>query len=124
MFFLVKGACGYVLPRYENKVYLHIQEGKHFGHVELAADKSLMDEDGAFSIMRRSQVSFDLIRRFTVQAFFLSDVLALAIKDVVNMKLEFPKIFYEMFRSAKERLRRELILKIEAIKNQEKLAVT
>ena len=40
------------------------------------------------------------------------------------MKLEFPKIFYEMFRSAKERLRRELILKIEAIKNQEKLAVT
>ena len=24
VFFLVKGACGYVLPRYENKVYLHI----------------------------------------------------------------------------------------------------
>ena len=54
VFFLVKGACGYVLPRYENKAYLQIQEGKHFGHVELAADKSLMDEDGSFTIMRRS----------------------------------------------------------------------
>jgi hypothetical protein len=92
--------------------------------VELAADRSLMDEDGAFSIMRRSQVSFDLIRRFTVQAFYLCDVLALSIQDLVNMKLEFPKVFHEMFRTAKERLRRELILKIEAIKNQERLAVS
>lgn len=40
------------------------------------------------------------------------------------MKLEFPKIFYELFRTARERLRRELILKIEVIKNQERLAVS
>ena len=124
MFFLVKGACGYVLPRYENKVYLHIQEGKSFGHVELAADHRLMDEDYTLSIMRRSQISFDLIRRFTVQSFFLCDVLALSIADLLNMRLEFEKVFKELFRTAKERLRRELILKIEAIKNFERLAVS
>ena len=124
MYFLVKGACGYVLPRYENKVYLQIQEGKHFGHVELAADKRLLEEDVALAIVRRSQISNDYIRRFTVQAFYLTDILALSISDVFNMKLEFPKIFYEMFRTAKERLRRELIIKIEAIKNFERLAVS
>lgn len=67
-----------------------------------------MDEDYTLSIMRRSQISFDLIRRFTVQSFYLCDVLALSIADLLNMRLEFEKIFKELFRTAKVRLRREL----------------
>ena len=35
------------------------------------------------------------------------------------MKLEFPKYFRELFRNSKEKLRRDLIQKIEIIKNHE-----
>ena len=52
-----------------------------------------MDEDYSLTIMRRSQISFDLIRRFTVQSFYLCDVLALSIADLLNMRLEFEKVF-------------------------------
>lgn len=35
MYFLVNGLAGYVLPRYNNKVYIDILKGEHFGHVDL-----------------------------------------------------------------------------------------
>lgn len=35
MFFLVKGAASYVLPRYKNKAYFTINPGDQFGHVDL-----------------------------------------------------------------------------------------
>lgn len=35
------------------------------------------------------------------------------------MKLEFPKYFNELFKNSKEKLRRDLIYKIEIIKNHE-----
>ena len=38
VFFLVKGAAGYVLPRFNNKAYLMIEEGEHFGHVDIGKD--------------------------------------------------------------------------------------
>lgn len=115
---MVVGAAGYVLPRFENKVYLMIDEGKHFGHTELAAVSTFIKDD--ISYMRLSQMGLDLIRRFTVQAFDQCEMLALSLADVIKMKLEFPRVFLELFYNAKERLRRELILKIEAIKNHEK----
>ncbi len=115
---MVVGAAGYVLPRFENKVYLMIEEGKHFGHTELAADRSFIQDD--ISYLRKSQVGLDLIRRFTVQAFDVCDILSLSLGDIVKMKLEFPRVFYDLFYNARERLRREMILKIEAIKNHEK----
>ena len=73
--------------------------------------------------MRRSQIGFDLIRRFTVQSFYICDLLALSLGDLLNMRLEFEKIFKQLFRTAKERLRRELVLKIEAVTTSERLAV-
>jgi hypothetical protein len=76
-----------------------------------------MAEDS--NLMRRSQVTLDLIRRFTVQAFESVDLLVIPINDLLKMKLEFPKYFNEMFRGTKEKLRRDLIQKIEIIKNHE-----
>ena len=49
MYFLVKGAAGYVLPRYNNKPYQIIEEGEYFGHVELVSDQFLNGDD--FSLM-------------------------------------------------------------------------
>ena len=51
------------------------------------------DENYNFTIMRRSQIGFDLIRRFTVQSFYICDLLALSLGDLLNMRLEFEKIF-------------------------------
>lgn len=31
IYFLVEGSAGYVLPKYENKMYFEITQGSHFG---------------------------------------------------------------------------------------------
>jgi hypothetical protein len=64
-------------------------------------------------------VTLDLIRCFTVQAFESIDLLVIPINDLLKMKLEFPKYFNELFKNSKEKLRRDLIYKIEIIKNHE-----
>ena len=35
IFFLSKGNAGYVLPKYENTIYIKIEEGDHFGIIDL-----------------------------------------------------------------------------------------
>ena len=32
---MLNGIAGYVLPRFENTVYIKIEAGDHFGHVDL-----------------------------------------------------------------------------------------
>ena len=60
-----------------------------------------------------------MVRRFTVQAFENCEVLAMTVKDLLKMKLEFPKIFAELFKNVRKRLHKELALKIEVIKAHE-----
>lgn len=38
VYFMVRGTAGYVLPRYENAVYIKIESGDHFGIVDLVLD--------------------------------------------------------------------------------------
>lgn len=45
VYFLVKGSAGYVIPRLDNKAYVIIQQGDHFGHVDLASDRSFLELD-------------------------------------------------------------------------------
>jgi hypothetical protein len=40
VYFLVQGIAGFVLPRYENTVYIKIEEGDHFGHQEINVNQS------------------------------------------------------------------------------------
>lgn len=54
-----------------------------------------------------------------MQAFESVDLLVIHINDLLKMKLEFPKYFNELFKGAKQKLRRDLIQKIEIIKNHE-----
>lgn len=64
-----------------------------------------------------------MVRRFTVQAFCICEVLALSVKDLLKMKLEFPKIFASLFKNVRSRLHKELALKIEIIKKHEETKV-
>jgi hypothetical protein len=70
--------------------------------------------------MRRSNTTFDLLRRFTIQALDNCDLLVVPINELIKMKFEFPKYFNELFKNAKEKLRRDFIDKVEAIQDNEK----
>jgi len=43
VYFLVKGAIGYVLPRLDNKAYFIFEQGEHFGHVDIASDRNFVE---------------------------------------------------------------------------------
>lgn len=64
MYFLVKGSIGYVLPRFENKIYMEIKPGEHFGHTDLGNEKEFVEGNRA-----GGRVTFfskeELVRRFT-----------------------------------------------------------
>jgi hypothetical protein len=42
IFFLVKGQVGYVLPRFDNHLYVNIEVGDTFGHVDLGYEQSFL----------------------------------------------------------------------------------
>ena len=65
IYFLVKGAACYVLPRFDNKIYLEIFQGDHFGHVDLGGERDFLK----FQKQPRKAVLLNkdlLIRKFTV----------------------------------------------------------
>jgi hypothetical protein len=70
--------------------------------------------------MRRSNTTFDLLRRFTIQALENCDLLVVPINDLIKMKFEFPKYFTELFKNAKDKLRKDFIDKVEVIQDHEK----
>jgi hypothetical protein len=43
VFFMINGVAGYVLPRFENTVYIKIEKGDHFGHVDLVLDQEILN---------------------------------------------------------------------------------
>lgn len=51
--------------------------------------------------------------------FSKSELLAMTVKDLLKMKLEFPYAFNELFTGVKERLNRELLIKLELIRRAE-----
>ncbi len=71
IYFLVKGNAGYVLPRLQNRVFLDLKEGQHFGHSEMAMDKDLINTKK----IKRVALYKNLSRRFTVQSFVNCELL-------------------------------------------------
>lgn len=62
-----------------------------------------------------------LVRFFTVQAFENCDILVLPFRDILKMKLEFPKVFFQLFEDVKALFNRELKLKLEIIRKSEEV---
>ena len=42
---MVSGSAAYVLPRFDNKIYVIIEEGEHFGHVDFALAQNMQGFD-------------------------------------------------------------------------------
>ena len=102
-----KGVAGYVLPRFENTVYIKIEEGDHFGHVDLVWDSSKLNVQSNFKKRSEKNIT-ELTRKFTVRALINCELLLLMIEDIEKMKIEFPEVFEEFFSNSFRRLRKEL----------------
>ena len=91
--------------------------------MDLASDKNFIDcidNEKRVILYDKDQ----LVRRFTVQAFGICELLALAIKDLIKMKLEFPRVFSDLFSGISHELKHQLFLKIEVLKQGELAAAT
>jgi hypothetical protein len=62
---MVKGLAAYVLPRFDNKPYVSIDAGEHFGHVDFAITEDMLSHDLAMVKRFRKK---HMVRRFTVRA--------------------------------------------------------
>ena len=112
---MVKGVAGYVLPRFDNTVYIRIEDGDHFGHVDFALDSEVQDIAGEISLPNPKRLEKNLLRRFTVQALINCELLILMIEDLGQMVNEFPEIYNELFANSIKRLMKELKIKKDAI---------
>lgn len=114
---MVEGTASYVLPRYENKIYVMLEVGEHFGHVDLAIMKDMLALE--VRLDARALKRKNLVRRFTVQAIENCETFVLRIDDLEKMKMEFPDMFVELFEGAHEKLQKELLTKLDVIKKCE-----
>lgn len=112
IFFLSKGNAGYVLPKYENTIYINIQEGDHFGIIDLLGSCSNNFLDHNDWISRKTMLQC----QFTIQALTEVTVQSLSIENLYKMQLEFPDIYDQLFNESITILRRTLIQRFKAMK--------
>lgn len=90
------------MPRFFNKIYLQFELGDNFGETDLGQDKQFTEQlknDKKITFFDKDQ----LVRRFTTLAIGNCDLLTLSIRDLLKMKLEFPKVFGQFFKDAYKR---------------------
>ncbi len=103
---MIKGEAGYVLPRYDNTIYIRIEDGDHFGHVDIVFNQEVRDLRVQVKLLRPEKNM--ITRKFTVQSVLTCELLTLNIVELDKMKIEFPEIFEELFTNSYRRLKREL----------------
>lgn len=83
IYFLTSGTAGFVLPLRKNVVYIEINQGDHFGEIDLvfAAQDKLMPLDLMIEYMTY-QNEFNLQRVFTVQAIEDCTLLSLSTQNL------------------------------------------
>ena len=114
--FLVSGLAGFVLPRFDNTVYIRIEAGDHFGHTDIILD-DLSEADGTsfYHIPEKPIKSKDFIRRFTTQSLIDCEMMQLSVDDIERMKFEFPDVFIELLANNQKLLVEQLEIKLEAV---------
>ncbi|CDW89496.1 cation channel family protein [Stylonychia lemnae] len=114
IYFMTNGTAGFVLPIYNNAVYIQVEKGDEFGLTDLVYDKELVE----YKLQSRKKLKGGkkaLQRLFTVQALNSCEVLMMSIQDLDKMKVEYPDIFDELFLKQLKLLSKCLRLKDEAI---------
>ncbi|CDW86372.1 cation channel family protein [Stylonychia lemnae] len=117
IYFLEKGVAGYVIPRFNNIVYIQIEKGDHFGHIDLVYDQDILNQQT--NIKKKAQKNKDLVRRFTIQAIINCELQILSLENIDKMKVEFSEVFDHLFSGSRQRLQKILKLKIDAMQQCE-----
>jgi len=99
IYFIMKGESGFVLPRFDNSIYILISQGDYFGVIDLIPYK---EEKGKKKRVKKTKI-WDMKRQFTVQAMTDSMMMALKTEDLSKINSEFPEIYTELFLNAYNR---------------------
>jgi CRP-like cAMP-binding protein len=121
IYFILKGESAFVLPRFDNTIYILICEGDYFGVIDL-----IPYEEGQCGkkVKSKKKDAWDMTRKFTVQSVTKSTLMALKTEDLSKINSEFPDIYAELFVSAYNRfkmaikLKKQVIDRIEEIKEE------
>lgn len=105
------GSAAFVLPFFKNVSYIEIDEGDHFGVMDIigSTQEENIDTNEWYS---KKQI---LKRQFTIQAKLDSEVLILPILNLYQMQQEFIDAYDELFDRGIKRLRKGWVLKLETI---------
>lgn len=76
IYFLVKGQAGYVLPRFDNKMYFEITQGSIFGHVDLGDHADYYDDADISTLSPNNVRRKRMDRHFTSLAAANCELLA------------------------------------------------
>jgi CRP-like cAMP-binding protein len=98
IYFIIKGEAGFVLPRYDNAIYILIGQGDHFGQIDMLPYK---EQNG--KLVRVTEKNFEKKRQFTVQALSFVELMCLKIEDLSRIELEFQENYAEFFMSSLQR---------------------
>ncbi|CDW80054.1 cation channel family protein [Stylonychia lemnae] len=117
IYFIEKGEAGFVLQRFNNAIYIDIEGGDHFGHLDLVYDPKILNIQ--IKVKQNTVNGKDLFRRFTIQAVKNCDLHLLSLDNIDKIKIEFPEVFDDLFNNSVKMLQKILKLKIDAIKQCE-----
>lgn len=101
VYFLLKGKAAFVLPRFENEIYIIINEGDHFGLVDIIPEENKKKKNKRKK--NKKKEGWEMKRRYSVQAIAKSELMALKTEDLTLLQAEFPEIYEEFFTTAFKR---------------------
>ena len=106
------GSCGFVLPKHQNLKYIDIDNGMHFGVIDIIA--SLINEDDCLSEILDNWISKKekLKRHFTILSDGSSHLLTLSIESLNRMKFDFLDTYETFFRDGLSRLKKAFAVKV------------
>ena len=93
-YFVQKGACAYVLPRYRNQPYLTISDGGYFGFTDIIS--SVLNED---EMSLDNWNEYQLRRQFTVRCNGreFCQLLGFSLENLHQLKTEFSQTYDLLF---------------------------
>lgn len=113
IYFLIKGQASFVIPRYENTRYIHLNVGHHFGIIDIIGCQQMKDFDIDDWIKKRNLIQ----RQFTIMSNDNPvEVLLLDVIDFHKMRQEFYDCYEEIFYQSIGVLRISLHAKLRALR--------
>ena len=112
MYFMKKGYCNFVLPKFDNAKYLHISQGSNFGMEDIVGSIIKNDDiDQDDWISRKDK----MIRQFTIISSEQSTLLLFSVHDLNKMQVEFLELYESLFKESYIRLESILLIKLKSM---------